>query len=198
MMIQKWPVRQLACLSVAALLATMSGCGGSDSDMVTAESSKYQAADDSSSGYGNDAVDSSGTSTANGGPTEGGGAPPAQPPAIPSDQLDTHEVPDGTPEELLAFIEKMDKAMMIVQQDGAMMLQQGRSQAEIGSLLQEKMGNLALAKLKAADKIINGEATTPEDRRRGIEAKLASMGLLTQLSGGTDEWPGKAAPLPNR
>ena len=191
MMIQKWPVRQLACLSVAALLATMSGCGGSDSDMVTAESSKYQAADDSSSGYGNDAVDSSGTSTANGGPTEGGGAPPAQPPAIPSDQLDTHEVPDGTPEELLAFIEKMDKAMMIVQQDGAMMLQQGRSQAEIGSLLQEKMGNLALAKLKAADKIINGEATTPEDRRRGIEAKLASMGLLTQLSGGTDEWPGK-------
>jgi thiol-disulfide isomerase/thioredoxin len=161
--------------------------------MVTAETSKYQAADDTGSGSADTtgAVDSSATDTTNGALAASGGAPPSQPPAIPSDQLDTHEVPDGTPEELLAFIEKMDKELMVIQQDGAMMSQQGRSPAEIGSMLQEKMGNVALAKLKAADKIINGEKTTPDDRRRAIEAKLASMGLLTQLSGGTDEWPGK-------
>jgi thiol-disulfide isomerase/thioredoxin len=197
MMIQKWPatwtVRQLACLSVAAFLATMSGCGGSDSDMVTAETSKYQAADDTGSGSAADsagAVDSSATGV-NGGLATGGETPPSQPPAIPSDQLDSHEVPDGTPEELLAFIEKMNKEITVIQQDGVMMSQQGRSPAEISSLLQEKMGNVALAKLKAADKIISGENTTSDNRRRGIEAKLGAMRLLTQLSGGTDEWPGK-------
>jgi thiol-disulfide isomerase/thioredoxin len=156
--------------------------------MVTAETSKYQVADGTDGDAG---ADTTGTTGSSGGTAAGSGSAPSQPPALPSGQLDSHEVPDGTAEELLAFIEKMKKELMVIQQDGAMMSQQNRSVAEVNAMLQEKLGSVAQAQLKAADKIMAKDGTPTELRRRAIDAKLSAMGMLTGLSGGATEWPDK-------
>ena len=102
-----------ACVMGLVILA--SGCSKSASDADAAPKPKYEVADDESTGQGRSAehatalaapLDRARTEDSQPAPSgmEAPGAAVQQPPSIPGEQLDVITVPQGTPEELMAFI----------------------------------------------------------------------------------------------
>jgi thiol-disulfide isomerase/thioredoxin len=180
-------IRAIAAGAVVALAAfVLAGCGSS-SQPISKETSKYKAAD-STSGAGkttaaSDATDKTavakngksqsgnagqgtGSKSGNGaGGNDAEGSPPTQPPAIPSEQLATYRVPDGTPEELLAFIEQLDERQP-----------RGQTREEMITDFQ----NIQQAKIGAAEKLLQMK-TTDENRTEAVHVKLESLRILAEV-----------------
>ena len=105
------------------------------------------------------------------GPLPGLGAPVKQPPSIPSEQLDTLTVPDGTPEELLSFINKLIDRLNRLQTD---MLS---GQVAMPTMLKPTL----TAMVTACDKILASNASS-EIRKQGIEYKALALSSLRQIA----------------
>jgi thiol-disulfide isomerase/thioredoxin len=107
-------------------------------------------------------------------PPFGSGAPD-QPPPLTSDQLGgTSDVPDGSPEELLAYISDLDRQLM-------QLARQGPPAVGAQSAVIAQRTALFENKLAAAERIIEAPDTDVATRRQAIEAKLQSMANLRQL-----------------
>jgi tetratricopeptide (TPR) repeat protein len=103
-------------------------------------------------------------------PLPGLGAPVKQPPSIPSGQLETLTVPDGTPEELLGFINKLVDRLNRLQSD----VLSGKGSPV---MLQPTL----VAMVTACDKILASN-TSPEIRKQGIEYKALALSSLRQIA----------------
>jgi len=102
---------------------------------------------------------------------------PQKPPSIPSTELDTTagsiKVPEGTPEELLTFIDGLRKQ--------ADTLARTQPPAGTENMVMSKLQGLCGAELKAADKVL---ATKPDVavRRKAVDARLHAMRILSLVS----------------
>lgn len=103
------------------------------------------------------------------GPLPGLGAPMKQPPSIPSEKLDAVTVPDGTPEELIGFINKQIQRLSQLQSD----ITQGKGTPTI-------LKPALTAILTACDKILASNAS-PEIRKQGIDYKAGVLSMLRRL-----------------
>ncbi len=188
-------VRAFAASAAVALASLIwAGCG-SPSDPISKETSKYKAADDSSgaaktitagNATGKTAVaandkSQSGSAAQSAGTKKGSGrageaannasgngakkAPPTQPPAIPSNQLADYRVPDGTPEELIAFIQQMDERQP-----------RGLTREEMMTDFQK----IQQARIGAAEKLLVSK-TTDENREQAVAVKLDALRTLAEL-----------------
>lgn len=156
-----------------------SGCSGS-SDAKKTDQPKFQVADDGKPGTRDvspttPATKPDGTGSANPDMANSRGMP-SQPPSIPGEQLDktsTITVPDGTPEELIAFIEDLQKQFNAL----------GQNQPPAGSenIVFGKLRGICEAEQQAADKIL---AAKPDVaiRRKAVDARLHAMRFLSLVA----------------
>jgi thiol-disulfide isomerase/thioredoxin len=163
---------------VMGLVVLAGGCSKSDPGADAPQKPKYEVADDGATDNAAppSAASSSPLDRAHAGqsqPTQGGVAAPGtsvkQPPSIPGEQLDVITVPQGTPEELMAFINQMGERVRALS---------GQLQAQGGGANLSAMQPLFEAMLAASDKVLAADIDM-EMRRRAIEYKA---GILTALS----------------
>jgi len=178
-------------LAAVTTLPALVGCNNDSGSVVTAESSKYRAADgsgasggDESSKSGTATDDPSSNKTADGGTTGAGRSgqddpgdgratpdsastdtPPSKPPTQPGNVGDPITVPDGMPDELLKFITMLQKS----QPRGATRDQQRADYIE----MQEAI-------VTAADRIMASEADDAT-RNRAAHSKLDALRTLIEL-----------------
>jgi hypothetical protein len=127
------------------------------------------ASQDNGATAGQTAADSSGDIPSS--PLPGLGAPMKQPPSIPSEKLDTLTVPDGTPEELLAFVSKLGERVIGLE-----------NQVRQGNGTPAMLKPALTAMLTACEKILATAGTTPEIRRKGIDFKAGVLSKLSQVA----------------
>ena len=196
--LRTWVAPVLAAPTVAvvavAIVVFAASCSKAPTDNAAAPK-KYEVAEEGSSDATAAPSDSGAASTApsttaseNGGatadqttadtsgdipssPLPGLGAPMKQPPSIPSEKLDTLTVPDGTPEEMLAFISKLGERVMSLE-------------AEVmrGTGTPAMLKPALSAMLTACEKILANPAATPEVRRKGIDFKAGVLSKLSQVA----------------
>ncbi|MHB8971485.1 MAG: TlpA family protein disulfide reductase [Pirellulaceae bacterium] len=176
-----------ACVMGLVILA--SGCSKSASDADAAPKPKYEVADD---GAPDKAARPSAPAAAPAAPAapldmartedsqpapSGMGAPGAavqQPPSIPGEQLDVITVPQGTPEELMAFIGQLGEKVRAL--SGQLQGGPGGGGANLAALRQ-----VLEAMLAASDKVLQADVDL-ETRKRAIEYKAGVLTALSQVA----------------
>lgn len=160
------------CAISLALLAN--GCQKADPGAGKDASGKFEVADDQ-------AAPASGTKRLAADPTAGGqamagdaspGSSPQQPPALPVNELDklaTITIPDGTPEELLAFINRLGQTAMAAQMQAG---PEGFSPLSLKPVLE--------AMVEAADRVLAASDDT-KTRKTAIDYKAGALVTLSQI-----------------
>jgi hypothetical protein len=97
------------------------------------------------------------------------GKSPRQPPAVPVDDLDKITIPEGTGEELLAFIDRLGQIGWATELQAG---PEGVSPAVLGPIYE--------AMIEAADRVLASDAETSV-RKTAIDYKAGALGKLSQL-----------------
>jgi thiol-disulfide isomerase/thioredoxin len=173
--------QQAALSSLVVVFLVALGCSQNEQAESDSGQSKFEVAENTdSAGDNKDAAPAPGDVAGQAEilpPMNGGG--PSQPPPISSDQLDGGEVPDGTPEELLAYINNVDQKLMQIGQQLMQIARQGGQPAIGGqNALAAQQKPLLENKLAAAEKILSASPTDAKIRKQAIEAKLNAMAGL--------------------
>ena len=107
-------------------------------------------------------------------PVADGGTPAAdaiqQPPSIPGDQLDSLAIPQGTPEELMQFVNQLGNRLISLETD----IRQGHATPAAMQPILEVM-------LEASNRVLAAEIDV-ETRKRAIEAKAGALVMLSQVA----------------
>ncbi|MHB8861150.1 MAG: peroxiredoxin family protein [Pirellulaceae bacterium] len=155
------------------------GCSKSDPGTEAASQPKYEVADEGSSGKvaqptapvlppGDRGKTPTSPPATSKNATSGGLA--KQPPSIPGEQLDAVNVPEGTPEELMAFLNQLGEKMMGLQ----VQIQSGQASPSALQPVFEAM-------LSASEKILAADVDL-EMRKRAIDYKAGALTMLSRLS----------------
>ena len=169
----------------------MSGCGKSKDNAQQAPAKKYEVADDNDKGVspagqpapesipsvppsrvGEDGSGQMATPGSLGG-TSVATQPPTQPPPLSTGEPEQITVPDGTPAELLAFIDELGRKI-----EGLQVEMQGQPR----SVVVARMQGILEALLTAAEKILASNDADQAARRRAIDTKAGAMSVLSQLA----------------
>ncbi len=151
-------------VSLAILITTtltISACSSEQDVERNSSTSNYAPVSETESSDQSDSKDPNEKTAANGSQASGT-VPATQPPALSTDQIDTTKVPEGSVQELLAFIKKLSE------------------QPPQGATEKEAIANLTKTQAtinEAATKLLTME-TTDEQREQAIEAKLRSLALM--------------------
>ena len=157
----RYPQRLVSLAILITTTLTISACNSKSEVERSSSTSNYAPASETDSG---DQSESKGPTeqTAANGSQASGTTPATQPPALSTDQIDATKVPEGSVDELLAFIKKLSE------------------QPPQGATEKEAIANLTKTQTiinEAATKLLTME-TTDEQREQAIEAKLRSLAIM--------------------
>lgn len=158
-----------ACALLVAVLS--GGCRKSEPGADVAGAPKFEVADDEPAGPVREGPRTDGIESIAGRPGAGvpAGTSPRQPPPKPVVDLDKITIPDGTGEELLAFIDRLGQIGWAAE------LQAGPQ-----GVPPEVLQPLYEAMIEAADRILASDAETAV-RKTAIDYKGGALGKLSQL-----------------
>ncbi|MFW6169920.1 MAG: peroxiredoxin family protein [Planctomycetota bacterium] len=180
-------------ICAAGMICLAAGCGESETTEKSAQKTKpkYEVADQNeASPRPGESIP--GSTTRMDAPVEGmagkadgtgkpGGGAPSQPPPLSVSELETIDVPDGTPTELLAFCQEMGEKINALPAEAS-----GQSQ----EVLKTRMVEYLQAIVTASEKVLASSEATAEERKQAIGNEAGAMSYLSQLQPDVD-WTGK-------
>ncbi|MFO7902972.1 MAG: TlpA disulfide reductase family protein [Pirellulaceae bacterium] len=175
-------VRGCLAICAAGVLCLPAGCSQSETTDKSAEKTKpkYEVADqDEASSRPRQSVP--GSAKPAGGPKHPAEGGPSQPPALSVNELETIDVPDGTPTELLDFCGEMGEKINALPAEAS-----GQSQEALKTRMTEHLQAI----VSASEKVLASDEATVEQRKQAIGNEAGAMSYLSQLQPDVD-WTGK-------